>query len=156
LASGVAEPLDDAVAVATLLLGAEQVGVAQRALDMTVETARTRVQFGRPIGSFQAVKHRCADMLVDVELSRSLVDGALHAVDLDPSAAQLEAALVRGFVGDACLAVTAGTIQVHGGVGFTWEHDAHLYLKRAKASQSLFGTPTAARRTAASLLGIHP
>jgi alkylation response protein AidB-like acyl-CoA dehydrogenase len=154
LASDVGGALDDAVAVATLLLGAEQVGVAQRALDLAVETARTRIQFGRPIGSFQAVKHRCADMLVDVELSRSLVHGALHAVDEDPSAAQVEAAIVRGFVGDACLSVTAANIQVQGGIGFTWEHDAHLYLKRAKASQSLFGSPTAARRRAAALLGI--
>ncbi|MDT4937253.1 MAG: hypothetical protein QOG80_924 [Pseudonocardiales bacterium] len=156
LASDVGGPLDGAVAVASLLLGAEQVGAARRTLEMAVETARTRVQFGRPIGSFQAVKHRCADMLVDVELSRSLVYGALHAVDEDPAAATLEAALVRGFVSDACLSVAAANIQVHGGTGFTWEHDAHLYLKRAKASQSLFGSPTTARRRAAALLGVQP
>jgi alkylation response protein AidB-like acyl-CoA dehydrogenase len=148
--------LDDALAIASLLLGAEQVGLAQRALDMAVETARRRVQFGRPIGSFQAVKHRCADMLVDIELSRSLVYGALHAVTADISAAQLEAALVRGFVSDACLSVAAANIQVHGGIGFTWEHDAHLYLKRAKAAQLLFGAPTAHRRRAATLLGVQP
>jgi alkylation response protein AidB-like acyl-CoA dehydrogenase len=148
--------LDDTLAIASLLLGAEQVGVAQRALDMAVATARTRVQFGRPIGSFQAVKHRCADMLVDVELSRSLVYGALHAVTADSSTAQLEAALVRGFVSDACLSVAAANIQVHGGIGFTWEHDSHLYLKRAKAAQLLFGAPTAHRRRAATLLGVQP
>jgi len=156
LAADVAGALDDAVAVGSLLLGAEQVGVAQRALEMSVDTARTRVQFGRPIGSFQAVKHRCADMLVDVELSRSLVYNALAAVDADPGAATLEASLVRGFVSDACLSVTASNIQVHGGIGFTWEHDAHLYLKRAKASQLLFGPPTAHRRRAAELLGVQP
>jgi alkylation response protein AidB-like acyl-CoA dehydrogenase len=155
LASDVGAELDDALAVASLLLGAEQVGAAQRALEMAVETARTRIQFGRPIGSFQAVKHRCADMLVDVELSRSLVYGALHGVDEDTTAAGLEAALVRGFVSDACLSVTASNIQVHGGIGFTWEHDAHLYLKRAKASQLLFGSPTAARRRAATALGVQ-
>jgi 3-oxochol-4-en-24-oyl-CoA dehydrogenase len=148
--------LDDALAIASLLLGAEQVGVAQRALDMAVETARARVQFGRPIGSFQAVKHRCADMLVDVELSRSLVYGALHAVTADMCDARLEAALVRGFVSDTCLSVAAGNIQVHGGIGFTWEHDAHLYLKRAKSAQLLFGAPTAHRRRAAALLGVQP
>jgi 3-oxochol-4-en-24-oyl-CoA dehydrogenase len=155
LARDVGGALDGAVAVATLLLGAEQVGLAQRMLELSVETAGTRIQFGRPIGSFQAVKHRCADMLVDVELSRSLVHGALAATDEDPQQAALEAAMVRGFVGDACVSVAAGTIQVHGGVGFTWEHDAHLYLKRAKAAQILFGSPTAARRQAATLLGIQ-
>ena len=155
LATDVGEALYDAVALASLLLGAEQVGAAQRALEMAVDTARTRIQFGRPIGSFQAVKHRCADMLVDVELSRSLVYGALRAVDDDPSAAAREAAIVRGFVSDACLSVAASNIQVHGGTGFTWEHDAHLYLKRAKASQILFGTPTSARRRAATLLGVQ-
>jgi alkylation response protein AidB-like acyl-CoA dehydrogenase len=156
LAADAAAGLDDAVAIASLLLGAEQVGLAQRALETAVETARTRIQFGRPIGSFQAIKHRCADMLVDVELSRSLVYGALATVDADPGAVQLEAALVRGFVSDACLAVAAANIQVHGGIGFTWEHDAHLYLKRAKASQLLFGTPTGHRRRAAVLLGMRP
>ena len=155
LGTDVAPALDDALATGSLLLGAEQVGVAARALDMAVEYARTRVQFGRPIGSFQAVKHRCADLLVDVELSRSLVCGALAAVDDDPAVVQLEAALVGGFVGDACLAVTAANIQLHGGIGFTWEHDAHLYLKRAKADQLLFGTPTSHRLRAATLLGVQ-
>jgi alkylation response protein AidB-like acyl-CoA dehydrogenase len=155
LADDGAPALDDAVAIGSLLLAAEQVGVAERAVEMSVEHARNRMQFGRPIGSFQAIKHRCADMLVDVELARSLVHGALSAVDTDPGAVQLEAALVGGFVSDACVAVAAANIQVHGGIGFTWEHDAHLFLKRAKASQVLLGTPTAHRRRAAGLLGVH-
>ena len=154
LGTDVADALDDAFAIGSLLLGAEQVGVAARALDMAVDYAGTRIQFGRPIGSFQAIKHRCADLLVDVELSRSLVHGALAAVDADPGATQLEAALVGGFVGDACVAIAAANIQIHGGIGFTWEHDAHLYLKRAKAGQLLFGTPTSHRLRAAALLGV--
>jgi alkylation response protein AidB-like acyl-CoA dehydrogenase len=154
LATDAARGLDRAAAIATLLLGAEQVGGAQRALELSVDYARTRVQFGRPIGSFEAVKHRCADMLVDVELSRSLVYNALVTVDADPAAAEREAALVGGFVGDAYVSVAGSTIQVHGGIGFTWEHDAHLYLKRAKSSQLMFGTPGEHRRRAAALLGI--
>jgi alkylation response protein AidB-like acyl-CoA dehydrogenase len=148
--------LDQAMAIGTLLLGAEQVGAAQRVLEVAVEYARTRVQFGQPIGAFEAIKHRCADMLVDVELARSLVYSALVTVDRDPGAAETEAAIVGGFVGDAALAVAASNIQVHGGIGFTWEHDAHLYLKRAKSSQLLFATPTAHRRRAARLLEIAP
>jgi alkylation response protein AidB-like acyl-CoA dehydrogenase len=154
LAEDAAMGLDRAMAIATLLLGAELVGGAQRALELSVDYARTRVQFGRPIGSFEAVKHRCADMLVDVELSRSLVYNALVTVDADPAAAEREAALVGGFVGDAYVSVAGSTIQVHGGIGFTWEHDAHLYLKRAKSSQLMFGTPGGHRRRAAALLGI--
>jgi alkylation response protein AidB-like acyl-CoA dehydrogenase len=146
--------LDLAWSIATLLLGAEQVGAAQRGLELSVEYAKTRVQFGRPIGAFEAVKHRCADMLVDVELARSLVHSALVTVQDDVSTAEREAAIVGGFVGDAALSVAAGSIQVHGGIGFTWEHDAHLYLKRAKSSQLLFATPTAHRRRAAALLGV--
>jgi alkylation response protein AidB-like acyl-CoA dehydrogenase len=151
-----ATALDRAMAVGTLLLGAEQVGAAQRVLEVAVEYAKVRIQFGQPIGSFEAIKHRCADMLVDVELARSLVYAALVNVERDPGVAETEAAIVGGFVGDAALSVAASNIQVHGGIGFTWEHDAHLYLKRAKSSQLLFGTPTAQRRRAATLLGIAP
>jgi 3-oxochol-4-en-24-oyl-CoA dehydrogenase len=154
LGPSAAPGLDYAIAIGTLLLGAELVGAAQRVLEVAVEYARTRFQFGQPIGAFEAVKHRCADMLVDVELARSLVYSALVTVDHDPGAAETEAAIVGGFVGDAALAVAASNIQVHGGIGFTWEHDAHLYLKRAKSSQLLFATPTAHRRRAARLLEI--
>jgi alkylation response protein AidB-like acyl-CoA dehydrogenase len=155
LGTDAAAGLDRAMAIGTLLLGAEQVGGAQRVLEVAVDYAKSRVQFGRKIGSFEAVKHRCADMLVDTELARSLVYSALVTVDGDPTAAEREAAIVGGFVGDAYLSVAASNIQVHGGIGFTWEHDAHLYLKRAKSSQLMFGTPTAHRRRAATLLGVN-
>jgi alkylation response protein AidB-like acyl-CoA dehydrogenase len=151
---GGADLASDLLDAGATLYSAELLGIAQRVLDMSVEYAGVREQFGRPIGSFQAVKHRCADMLVDVELARSLVYSALVTVDHDPGAAETEAAIVGGFVGDAALAVAASNIQVHGGIGFTWEHDAHLYLKRAKSSQLLFATPTAHRRRAARLLEI--
>jgi alkylation response protein AidB-like acyl-CoA dehydrogenase len=154
LAADCAPALDNALDVTTLLLCAEQVGGARRALEMAVDHAKTRIQFSRPIGSFQAIKHRCADMLVDVELAASLVGHALHAVDTDLRVAALEASLARGFVADAFVTVAGANIQIHGGIGFTWEHDAHLYLKRAKASQVLFGSPGAHRRRAADLLGI--
>ncbi len=155
LAADCAPALAHTFDIATLLLAAEQVGVARRAMEMAVGYVRTRYQFGRAIGSFQAVKHRCADMLVDVELSTSLVYNALHSVDEDASAAAVEAALTRGFVADTCLAVASANIQLHGGIGFTWEHDAHLFLKRAKSSQVIFGSPTSARRVAADLLGVR-
>jgi alkylation response protein AidB-like acyl-CoA dehydrogenase len=146
--------LDHAFAIGTLLLGAEQVGAAQRVLEVAVDYARTRVQFDRPIGSFEAVKHRCADMLVDVELARSLVYSALVAVDRDPSQAEREAAIVGGFVGDACLSVAASNIQIHGGIGFTWEHPAHLYFKRAKSSELFLGDPSYHREQLAQRIGI--
>ena len=154
LAEDVGAQLDEAAEVAGLLLAAEQLGVASRALESAVDYARTRVQFGRHIGSFQAVKHRCADMLVDVELTRSLVYHALDVAQRQPSALPIEGALARSFASDVAVRVAAGNLQIHGGIGFTWEHDAHLYLKRAKSSQLLYGRPDEHRRRAAELLGI--
>jgi alkylation response protein AidB-like acyl-CoA dehydrogenase len=136
-----------ATAVSRALLAAEQVGGAQHCLDLTVEYAKTRIQFGRPIGSFQAVKQRLAEMLVRVESARSAALAAVTAAAAgDPGAAtgDLELAHVAAVAaltcGEAYTWVTEQTIQLHGGIGFTWEHDAHLYFKRARASALLLGS----------------
>jgi alkylation response protein AidB-like acyl-CoA dehydrogenase len=140
--------------VAAVLLAAEQVGAAERVLEITVEYAKTRNQFGRAIGSFQAVKHRCADILVDVESARSALYRALWCLAHDDPALPIEAATVKAFCSDAFLNAAADSIQLHGGIGFTWEHPAHLYFKRAKASQLLFGDPAHHRAELATLLGL--
>jgi alkylation response protein AidB-like acyl-CoA dehydrogenase len=138
---------------ATALLAAEQVGVAERLLGMSVEYAKVRHQFGRPIGSFQAIKHKCADMLVCVEKARAAAYHAIEASAEDRAALPMAAALAGAFCGPAATAVANATIQLHGGIGFTWEHPAHLYLKRAKASERLLGGPHHHRAVIAELLG---
>jgi alkylation response protein AidB-like acyl-CoA dehydrogenase len=152
---GAADALRRTADLAALYLAAEQLGGAARALDLAVEHARTRVQFGRAIGSFQAIKHRCADMLVDVESARSAVYHGLWTAAHDPAGLPVAAALARSVASDAYQQVAAHTIQIHGGIGFTWEHPAHLYLKRAKSSQLLFGPPVRHRARLATLLD-HP
>jgi alkylation response protein AidB-like acyl-CoA dehydrogenase len=132
----------------TIALAAEQVGGAQRCLDMSVDYARIRVQFGRPIGSFQAIKHKLADVLLRVESARS---AAYHAAAAgDPASA----AVAGAYCAEAFTHAAKENVQVHGGIGFTWEHDAHLFLKRAKSSELLFGTPAQHRRRLADLVGI--
>ncbi|MBO2451319.1 acyl-CoA dehydrogenase family protein [Actinomadura barringtoniae] len=148
------EALTHTLNIAAVGLAAEQLGGAQRTLEMTVEYAKVRKQFGRPIGSFQAIKHRCADMFVQVESSRSAVLQAAAAADEDPSQLPVAAALAKAFCSDAYFFTAGETIQIHGGIGFTWEHDAHLYFKRAKASQELFGPPAHHRGHLAKLAGI--
>ncbi|MGX9883327.1 acyl-CoA dehydrogenase family protein [Streptomyces sp. NPDC002276] len=139
---------------AAVALAAEQVGVASRALDMAVEYAKVRHQFGRPIGSFQAVKHLLADVLLDVESARAAAHYALlAAADEDPDLPAV-ASLAKAFCSDACLSASEQNIQVHGGIGFTWEHPAHLYLKRAKTSQLLFGDPAFHRELLAGRIGL--
>ncbi len=140
---------------AWVALSAEQVGGAQRCLDMAVEYAKVRVQFGRPIGSFQAIKHRCADMFVDVESARSAsyYAACVAAADDDAELA-LAASAAKVFCSEAYFRTAAETIQVHGGVGFTWEHDAHLYFKRARASEALFGGTTSHREIVARGIGL--
>ena len=125
--------------LAAVALAAEQVGGAQRCLDMAVEYAKQRVQFGRPIGSFQAVKHKCADMLLEVETARSAAYYAMWAAAGESDDLSVVASLAKAHCSDAYFHVAAENIQVHGGIGFTWEHPAHLYFKRAKSSQLLFG-----------------
>lgn len=146
--------LDKAVDIWTLLLAAEQLGGAQRVLESAVEYASTRVQFGRVIGSFQAIKHRCADLLVEVESARSVVWHGLWTADHDPDNLGIAAALAGAFVSEAFLRVAAENIQIHGGIGFTWEHSAHLYIKRAKASALLLDSATRHRSRLGDLLGI--
>lgn len=136
------------------ILAMEQVGGAQACLDMSVAYAQERHQFGRPIGSFQAIKHMCADMLVLLESARSAAYHLASVVDDDPEETAYAVPVAKSYCSEAYFQVAADTIQVHGGIGFTWEHDAHLFLKRAKASQLLFGDGTAYRRRLSRHLGV--
>jgi alkylation response protein AidB-like acyl-CoA dehydrogenase len=141
--------------VAAVAYAAELLGVAQRALEMTVAYAKDRMQFGRPIGSFQAVKHRCADMLVDVEGMRSAVYWAawtLGEADTPDEERAIAASTAKAWCGDAASRVLASALQVHGGIGFTWEHDLHLYLKRAHLDAVAFGDAAHHRARLARLL----
>jgi alkylation response protein AidB-like acyl-CoA dehydrogenase len=123
-------------------LCAEMCGGAQKVLDMSVEYAKMREQFGRPIGSFQAIQHKCANMLVQVESAKSATYYAAWAVANDAPEAPLAAAMAKAYCSDAYRQVSAEGIQVHGGIGFTWEHDMHIYFKRAKGSEVTFGDAT--------------
>ncbi len=140
--------------VAAVALAAEQLGGAQRALDMAVAYAKVRHQFGRPIGSFQAIKHRCADLLLEVESLRSAVGYAAAAVAEDSAEVPVVAALVKALASDTYFHVAAENIQIHGGIGFTWEHDAHLYFKRAKASELFLGDASYHRERLATRIGV--
>ena len=135
-------------------LACEQVGGAQSVLEMTVEYLNVRHQFGRPIGSFQAIKHRCADLLVEVESARSAVAYASTAVAAGADDASVAASIAKVYCSRAFYHVAAESIQMHGGIGFTWEHPAHLYFKRAKSSEALFGWPAHHRDRIASLIGL--
>jgi len=135
-------------------LAAEQVGVASRCLEMAVDYAKVRRQFGRAIGSFQAIKHKCADMLMAVESARSAAYYAGWAVAVDDPELAVVAPLAKAYCSEACFRVAAENIQIHGGIGFTWEHDAHLYFKRAKSSQLLLGDPSYQRELLAGRLGL--
>jgi alkylation response protein AidB-like acyl-CoA dehydrogenase len=135
-------------------LAAEQVGGAQRCLDMAVDYAKTRLQFGRPIGSFQAIKHKCADLLVEVEFAKSGAYNACFTIAEGGSDELAAAAIARSYCSQAYYDAAAENIQIHGGMGFTWEHPAHLYFKRAKASQLLFGDPSLHREMLAARVGI--
>ena len=118
---------------------AEMLGAARRCLDMAVEYAKVREQFGQPIGSFQAIRHKCADMLLEVENSYSAVYYAAWASDAGAEDADVAASIAKAYVGDAARKVCSEAIQVHGGIGFTWEYDLHLYFKRAKALETMYG-----------------
>ena len=141
----------DRVAVA---VGGELLGVAQRAMEMAVAYAKERKQFGHPIGTYQAVQHRCARMLFDVESARSAVYYAAWAADHEPKSLPLAAASAKASASDAGWDVAAAALQVFGGIGFTWEHDLQLYLKRAKADAHLFGSAREHRDRVADLLGV--
>ena len=151
LASAPVHVLRDRAALAT---ACDSLGVAERALAMTVAYAKTREQFGRAIGSFQAVKHECSDMLIAVETARVVVMMALAAYDTDPHSASLQISMAKAHACEAAAAATAAAVRLHGGIGFTWEHDAHLLLKRAKLNESLDGsTRFHRRRIADGILG---
>ena len=128
--------------IATVGLVAEMVGGMQRLLEITVEYAKTRKQFGRPIGQFQAVQHQCADMLLYTESSRSAAYYAAYAIQEGIPEASLAVSVAKAYASDAYREVGNRAIQVHGGMGFTWENDAHLYYRRAKVSELMFGDAT--------------
>jgi alkylation response protein AidB-like acyl-CoA dehydrogenase len=143
--------VNDLVVVA---LAAEQVGGAQKVLDMAVEYAKVRVQFGRPIGSFQAIKHKCADMLLEVESAKSAAYYGMWCASEMNEELPSVASLSKAYCSEAYFHAAAENIQIHGGIGFTWEHPAHLYFKRAKSSELLFGDPTHHRELLAQRIGI--
>jgi alkylation response protein AidB-like acyl-CoA dehydrogenase len=147
-------PLARVLDRATVALCAEMCGGAQKVLDMTVEYAKIRQAFGRPIGSYQGVKHRAADMLVDVENGKSITYYAAWALDEGAAEAPLAVSMAKAYVSDAYRRVAAAGIQLHGGIGFTWEHDLHLYFKRAKGSEFTFGDATHHRERVAQLVNL--
>ena len=153
-----AQHLGDSHAVRALLdrgatyVAAEMLGGARAVLDMSVQYAKDRVQFGKPIGSFQAVKHRCADMLVDVEGMRSATYWAAWAIGAADGEASIAASTAKIWGSDASKRVMASGLQVHGGIGFTWEHDLHLFMKRAQLDQLTFGDASFHRDRLAGML----
>ena len=135
-------------------LAAELTGVCQRTMEMAVEYARDRKQFGRPIGAYQAVAHRCAQMLLETEGSRSASYYAGWTADSEPESLPQAASMAKAYASDAGWRVTASALQVHGGIGFTWEHDLHFFLKRAKADGIMFGSAGSHRERVAELSGL--
>ncbi len=149
-AAALTKTLDQAAAA----LSAEMVGGSQQCLDMSTQYAKERYQFGRPIGSFQAIKHKCANMLMEVEMARSAAYYAGWAAAEDPDELSLAASLSKAYCSDAFFHAAAENIQIHGGIGFTWEHDAHLYFRRAKSSEIYLGDATYHRELVAQKLGV--
>jgi alkylation response protein AidB-like acyl-CoA dehydrogenase len=147
-------PLSRVLDRATVALCAEMCGGAQRVLDMTTEYAKIRMAFGKPIGSYQGVKHKAADMLVEIENAKSLTYYAAWAVDENVPEAPLAASMAKAYVSDAFRRAAGTGIQLHGGIGFTWEHDLHLYFKRAKSSEFTFGDASYHRERVAQLINL--
>ena len=154
-------PRDEADALRTELailrrvaLAAEHVGMIEAMLDLTRTHLMQRHQFGRPLASFQAIKHRLADVLVDLERARSAARYAAAVFDQDPFSAELPSAVAAAVCTDAVIRVAHETVQLHGGIGFTWEHPAHYYLRRALGDEAVFGPARADRALVATLLGI--
>lgn len=153
-AGGAAEALEQAERVAAGLLAAELTGVAAYSLTSTVDYVQQRVQFGRAIGSFQAVKHALADMMVQVEAARSAYLYAAAALDLGGEEAIEAASVAKAWCGDAAMHCAGEAIQLHGGIGFTWEHPAHLYFKRARSSSNWLGSAARHRLIVAARMGL--
>jgi len=144
--------LAKALDIATAALAAEMTGGMQRTLDITVEYAKTRKQFGKPIGTFQAVQHQCADMYLETESSRSAAYYAGWALEENGPDAAIAVSVAKMYASDACRTVGNRGIQVHGGMGFTWENDLHLYYRRAKASETMLGDASFHRERIARLV----
>jgi alkylation response protein AidB-like acyl-CoA dehydrogenase len=140
--------------LARIALAAEQVGAAEMCLDLSVEYAKVRKQFGRPIGSFQAIKHKCADMLMMIESARSAAFYASALAGQGDTDLQEAASSAKAFCSDTFFHCAAESIQIHGGIGFTWEHAAHMYFKRAKSTETLFGDPPFHRERVAKRMGL--
>jgi alkylation response protein AidB-like acyl-CoA dehydrogenase len=147
-------PLERVIQRATVALCGEMCGGAQKVLDMTTEYAKIRIAFGRPIGTYQAVKHRAADMLVEIENGKSLTYYAAWACDENSPESPLAVSMAKAYVSDAFRRAAGAGIQLHGGIGFTWEHDLHLYFKRAKGSEFTFGDATWHRERVAQLINL--
>jgi alkylation response protein AidB-like acyl-CoA dehydrogenase len=139
------------IGAALVALSAELTGVAQRAMEMAVEYARDRKQFGRPIGAYQAVSHRCAQMLLETEGARSGTYYAAWTADAEPESLELAASMAKAYASDAGWRVCTSSLQVHGGIGFTWEHDLHFFLKRARVDGLLWGSATQHRERVAEV-----
>ncbi|MDQ3933502.1 MAG: acyl-CoA/acyl-ACP dehydrogenase [Actinomycetota bacterium] len=157
-ATGDGDPLEGDVEGAIqrieVALAAELVGLSQRALEMAVEYAKDRKQFDRPIGAYQGVSHRCAQMMLETESARAAMLYAAWAADHEPESLPLGASMAKAYAADAGWRVTASSLQVHGGIGFTWEHDLHWFLKRARADGALFGSARSHRDRVAELAGL--
>jgi alkylation response protein AidB-like acyl-CoA dehydrogenase len=153
--AGEGDPLEGdripGISRAAVAVAAELTGVAQRAMEMAVDYARERKQFGRPIGSYQAVSHRCAQMLLETEGARSGSYYAAWAADAEPETLPLAACMAKAYASDAGWRVCTSSLQVHGGIGFTWEHDLHFLLKRAKVDAVLYGSAREHRDSVAEL-----
>ena len=154
LASAAPDRIGSVYATIVTVLAAENVGAAQRAMEMAITYAKDRTQFDRPIGSYQAVSHRCAQMLLEVEGARSLSYWAGWALDNEPETGPRAASMAKAYAGDAGFRVTASALQVHGGIGFTYEHDLHFFLKRAHANAHAFGDSRWHRDRVADLAGV--
>lgn len=146
--------LDAILGRAAAALSAEQVGGAEACLDLAVEYAKVRKQFGRPIGSFQAIQHMCANMLLRVEAARSAAYYANLVAGRDADGLAEAAAIAKSYCSEAFFFCASESVQIHGGIGFTWEHDAHLFLKRARASESFLGDPASHRERLAQEIGL--
>jgi alkylation response protein AidB-like acyl-CoA dehydrogenase len=149
---GPADALESVMRTANAALAAQQAGGAQACLEMTVAYAAERIQFGRPIGSYQAVRHRLADMFVLAETARATARHAAQALATGDPDSKVAVGVAASYCSEAFLRIAEETIQLHGGIGFTWEHPAHLFFKRAKASALMFGDPAAQRARIAHAL----
>jgi alkylation response protein AidB-like acyl-CoA dehydrogenase len=147
------KPLARLLDLGALGLAADCFGAAERVLEMAVEYSKTRQQFGRPIGSFQAIKHIAAEMVAEIEPARSLLWYAAHAQDAVPRDASRAASMAKASLSDICARATNRAIQMHGGIGFTWEHDLHFWFKRSKWNELAFGDPSFHRERVAALSG---